>query len=56
MKSNPTPNSLCAVLLLLFSILNPTISLTEAQTDGRRGIRVSEDTVNAWPRKTYNPV
>ena len=51
MKSNPTPNSLCAILLLLLPILNPTISLTEAQTDDRRGIGVSEATVNTWPRK-----
>lgn len=54
MKSNsspPTPNSLCTILLLLLPFLNPTISITEAQTNDQRGLGVSEGTVNAWPRK-----
>jgi caspase domain-containing protein len=31
--------------------LNPTISITEAQTNDDRGLRFSEGAVNAWPRK-----
>ncbi len=51
MKSPPlhhTPNSLCAILILLLLFLNPAISITKAQTDDPRGVGVS---VNAWPRK-----
>ena len=54
MKSNPshsTPNSLCTILLLLLLFLNPTISITEAQTNDPRGLGVSQQTVNTWPRK-----
>src|SRR5438045_2087391 len=50
-SSLPTPNILCAILLLLLPFLNPTISLTEAQTNDQRGLGTSEGTVNAWPRK-----
>ena len=49
--SHPVPTSLGAMLLLLLPFLEPTITLAESQTNDRRGLEVSEGTVNAWPRK-----
>jgi Caspase domain len=49
--SHSIPNSLCAILLLLVPFFNPTISITEAQTNDQRELRISEGTVNTWPRK-----
>jgi uncharacterized caspase-like protein len=51
MKSNSSHPAICAVLLLLLPFFNPTISTTEGQTNDQRGLRVSEGTVNTWPRK-----
>jgi hypothetical protein len=51
MKSNSSHLTLCAILLLLLPFLNPTISITAAQTNDQRGLALTEGTVNAWPRK-----
>jgi Caspase domain len=55
---NRSPHPVLTWLIILFAILlwllpfsNPTISITEAQTNDQRELRVSEGTVNAWPRK-----
>lgn len=48
MKSKPSHPTLSAVLLLLLPFLNPTISITEAQTNDERGLPILADQDSPW--------